>query len=280
MESGCSILSARVNHARRKPVRHSFTYGVDYLLLDEASLEGGSTPSLFGYDRPGLVTLRAKDHGLLAHRQQPVASSDHSHSGADDALSDHGFRVGSGVQGVRALLRGIGIEGVEEIALLAHPRYWGYTFNPVSFWLMFAGDGSLRAVLSEVHNTFGDRHGYLCVGDSGGSISGERWYRARKQFHVSPFFDIDGEYRFRFVVNQRQVAIRILYDDGQGGGLATSLVGVRRPFTDRELARALLRRPLGALRVSALIHWQAIKLFAKGVRYRPRPAPREPDLTC
>ena len=252
METTPSVISARVSHTRHKPIANSFAYGVDYLLLDEASLTGGPTPSLFGYDRPALVTLRTCDHGLNS---------------------------GSGPAWVHQIACKAGIEGVHDVSLLAHPRYWGYNFNPVSFWFMLGKDGALRGVLSEVHNTFGERHGYLCADESGNDIPGDRWISSRKQFHVSPFFDIEGDYRFRFSIDDHRIGVWINYDDGQGGGLATSLVGQRRPFTNRELARALLRRPFGALRVSALIHKQAIGLFAKGVRYRQRPEPRKHDLT-
>ena len=248
-----SIVPARVSHARRNPVDNRFVYRIDYLLLDEAVLLGQDPGvRLFSFGRPNLVSLLPSDHGI-----------------ADC----------EGVEAVRRLASDAGIDGVDRVLLLTHPRYWHYTFNPVSFWFLMGGAGNLRAVLAEVHNTFGDRHGYLCQGEAGADIGPDCWTVSAKRLHVSPFFDMAGQYRFRFLLDDARVAVRIVYEDEAGGRLDTSIAGMRRPFTDRELARALLRRPFGAARMTALIHWQAFRLWRKGVRYRPRPEPPQQSIT-
>ena len=247
-----SVVRATVSHARRAPVSNRFDYGIDYLLLDEAALAGEPGPRLFSFGRPNLVTLHPSDHGIAGC---------------------------GGVGEVRRLARDEGVRGVDRALLLTHPRYWGYTFNPVSFWFLVGAAGNLRAVLAEVHNTFGDRHGYLCTGEDGADIGPGSRIARTKRFHVSPFFDVAGEYRFRFLLDETRVAVRISYDDGAGGGLHTAIVGARRPFTDRELVRALLRRPFGAARTTALIHWQALRLWRKGVPYRRRPEPPRRSVT-
>jgi len=245
-----SVLKARIVHARRTPVRNSFAYGLDYVLLGESQLAGRDAPRLFSFGRRNLVSLHPSDHGLPAE---------------------------GGADWVRRIAAEAGVPDIAEVALLTHPRYWGYAFNPVSFWFMCGPDGALRAVLAEVHNTFGDRHFYLCRAANGAAIGRGDWIEAEKRFHVSPFFAIEGRYRFRFALDDQHVGVWIRYEDGKGGGLFTSLIGERRPLTDRELLKALARRPLGAAKTTALIHWQALKLFLKGVRYRTRPAPpREP----
>lgn len=249
---GPSVVKARVSHARRVPVKNRFAYGMDYLLLDEAALGATPGPKLFSYGRPNLVSLHPSDHGMAGC---------------------------SGVEGVRALAQRRGIEGADHVLLLTHPRYWGFTFNPVSFWFLVSRAGRLRAVLAEVHNTFGERHGYLCTSDDGSDIGTKSTTVSAKRFHVSPFFDIKGQYRFRFRLEEDRVAVHILYDAGAGGGLNTSIAGTRRPFNDRELARALLRRPFGAARTLALIHFQALRLYFKGVRYRKRPRLPERPIT-
>ena len=246
-----SVLKSRVTHARRTPVANSFSYGVDYLLLSEAQLNGsGATPGLLSIGARNLVSLRKGDHG-------PEGTG--------------------GTAWVRRIAAEAGLSEIADITLLTHPRYWGYAFNPVSFWLMTDPDGDLIAVLAEVHNTFGQRHCYLCQAPDGGAISPDRWIDADKNFHVSPFFGIEGSYRFRFALKGDQIGIWIRYDDGKGGGLFTSLIGKPRPLTNGALASALIRRPLGSLKVMALIHWQALKLFLKGIRYRrcPEDAPEE-----
>ncbi|MCY4258879.1 MAG: DUF1365 domain-containing protein [Rhodobacteraceae bacterium] len=246
------LLRARVFHRRTVPVVNQFTYGLDYLLLDEALLEGRRGPRLFSYDRANLVCLFRRDHGM---------------------------RGCQGVDGVRQFAIDAGISGVRSVLFLSHPRYWGYTFNPVSFWFLLGSRGNLRGVLAEVHNTYGERHGYLCRGDADTDIEPDTPIRARKCFHVSPFFDVCGAYTFTFQLTPERVAVRIIYDDGKGGGLITSLVGARHPLTDWTLLQALGRRPLGALRTSALIHWQALRLWSRGVRFRKRPALPDEGIT-
>ena len=277
--SQSSVVRAKVSHSRRAPAANRFVYGMDYLLLDEAALSssgdhsggdhsggdhsGGDRsggdhsssvglPKLFAFGRPNLISLRPSDHGVPGVR---------------------------GTAAVRRLARQAGIGGVARVLLLAHPRYWGYVFNPVSFWFLLGAAGGLRAVLAEVHNTFGDRHAYLCAGKNGADIKRDGWTVSPKRFHVSPFFDIAGHYRFRFQLDASRVAVQIRYEDGAGGGLDTALVGERLPFTDKELLRALLRRPFGSLRATALIHWQALRLWRKKIAHRKRPAPPQKSVT-
>ncbi len=248
-----SVIRARVSHARRVPVMNRFTYAVDYLLLDETALSGNAAVKLFSVGRPNLVSLHPIDHGIGGHR---------------------------GVEGVRTLASDAGINGIDRVLLLTQPRYWGYVFNPVSFWFLTGGAGNIRAVLAEVHNTWGERHGYLCRLEDGRDIGGDCWTTSRKFLHVSPFFDIAGQYRFRFRLDESRLEVRIRYDEGtSGGGLETAIAGERYPFTDWEIARALLRRPFGAIRTTALIHWQALRLWKKGVTVRRRPDPPESSIT-
>ncbi len=247
-----ALIRSRVIHARARPVRNAFAYGVDYVMLREAQLDGARTPAPMSIGRRNLVSLHPGDHGFSGDR---------------------------GAGWVRRIAAEAGLGEIGEISLLTHPRYWGYAFNPVSFWFMNGRDGTLVAVLAEVHNTYGDRHCYLCRAPDGGPIRPETWIEAEKRFHVSPFFSTEGRYRFRFVVEPGRVGIWIRYDDGKGAGLSTSLIGDRRPLSSSELVKALLRRPLGALKVTSLIHWQALKLFAKGVRFHPRPKPPEEIVT-
>ena len=250
-----SVVRAKVSHSRRAPAVNRFVYGMDYLLLDETVLNdsrSAALPKLFAFGRSNLISLQPSDHGVAGV---------------------------CGVAAVRRLARESGVGGVARVLLLAHPRYWGYVFNPVSFWFLLGAAGTLRAVLAEVHNTFGDRHAYLCAAENGADISRDGWTVSPKRFHVSPFFDIAGQYRFRFQLDASRVAVQIRYEDGAGGGLDTALVGERLPFTDKELLRALLRRPFGSLRATALIHWQALRLWRKKIPHRKRPAPPQKSVT-
>ena len=148
----------------------------------------------------------------------------------------------------------------------------------MSFWLAHDEDGGLRAVIAEVSNTFGDRHSYLCRKDDGSVITADDRLRAKKIFHVSPFQRIAGGYEFRFDIRPDRIGIWIDFSEGEDGLIAT-LTGPRRPLRNRGILAAALRRPLGSRRVLGLIHWQALKLWWKGARYRPRPVPPNREVS-
>ena len=239
-------IAGQTFHGRRGGQANRFSYGVDYLLLDPSARAG--LPWLFRRNRAGLVSLHDSDHG-----------------GAPGA--------GTGLAWVRRVLAEAGLDAADgAVLLLAQPRILGHVFNPVAFWLCHGRDGSLRCVIAEVTNTYGDRHSYLCHHDDQRPITPACTLQARKILHVSPFQPVAGDYSFRFDIGAEKIAIRIEYGHGDGGLVAT-LTGPRRPMTSAGLVRAMLRRPFGSRRVLALIHWQALKLWWKGARFNPRPLP-------
>jgi DUF1365 family protein len=164
------------------------------------------------------------------------------------------------------------------LQLLAQPRMLGHVFNPVSFWLAHDDAGALRAVIAEVSNTFGDRHSYLCAHPDQRPITREDTLRAQKIFHVSPFQPIEGGYSFRFDIRADRLGIWIDYST-DGEGLLATLTGKRRALSTGAILRSALRRPFGARRVLALIHWQALKLWWKGAPFHRRPTPPEQDVS-
>ncbi len=244
--SGVDHIAGRSFHGRRGSVANAFTYAVDYVLLEMEA--GPSGPGLFSRNRANLLSLHDSDHGGVP-------------------------KAGRGAAWLREILAShdLHIEGLR-VSLLTQPRVLGHVFNPVSFWLCTDAQDRLRVAVAEVSNTFGDRHSYLCHHDDLRKIGREDTLVARKIMHVSPFQPVEGEYRFRFDISASRVGIWIDYISGNGGVLAT-LTGPRRPLTNGAILRACLRRPFGSRRVLALIHWQALKLWWKGARYRNRPAP-------
>lgn len=243
-----SAVRARVAHSRNAPARNAFRYDVDYVLLPEARLQEGRATRLLGLGPFALVSVAPKDHG---------------------------FESAGGAAWVRELAAEAGVAGFDRIELLTHPRCWGYAFNPISVWLLRREDGALIAALAEVHNTFGDRHCYWCRREDGEPIGEDDWVEAKKRLHVSPFFDRAGGYSFRFSIGEDRIGVWIRYRDGRGAGLNASLVGELAPLDRRALIGACIRRPLGSLRMTALIYMQALRLRLKGLAYRERPAPSE-----
>ena len=249
--SGVEHIRGHTWHGRLGGPANAFRYGVDYVLLDaEAPV---TAPRLFGRDRAGLASLHNRDHG---------------------GPPGHG----RGARWVREVLANHALPAPARIELLAQPRMLGHVFNPVAFWICRDAQNAPCTIIAEVTNTYGDRHSYLCHRDDRAPITATDTLRARKVLHVSPFQDAAGDYRFRFDLRADRIAIRIALRHGAGGVIAT-LTGPRRPLTTAGLLRACLRRPLGSHRVLALIHWQALKLWWKGARFRPRPEPPEAEVS-
>lgn len=237
-----ALIDARIWHGREGDVARQFRYRSTYAALPIGPLEAGQLP--IGLDRGGLWRLRSRDYGTRDGRP----------------LSDF----------IAAQLAPAGLD-MAEVTLVTLPRSLGYGFNPVSFWLARQG-GALRAVLAEVSNTFGERHLYLCRHDDGRAIAPDDRLSGEKLFHVSPFLPRAGRYVFRFDSGPGRFGAWIDWiGDGGAVRLRTAMTGPARPLTAASLRRASLRAPLQAQKVIGLIHWQALKLFARGVQYRAKP---------
>jgi uncharacterized protein len=248
---GLSLIEAHVMHARLRPKRNAFRYRVPYLALPAALMDAGGTVGLLSVEGRNLFSVKRRDYG--------------------DAE-----RVGSAF--VRNVLEQRQIAAADgEIVLVTMPRMFGFVFNPVSFWFCLDKGDGLRAVVAEVNNTFGERHFYVCRHDDQRRIAPQDTITAEKVFHVSPFMPVDGHYRFSFSWGERAFGCRIDLHDEQGLILTTSVSGVRVPFSSWRLARALALNPLLMFKVLGLIHYQAVRLWAKGVRHFSKPPPpREP----
>lgn len=248
-------IAAKTWHGRAGGIRNAFSYGVDYLLVDMDGANGpGPKPRLFSRNRFNLYSVQDRDHGGPPGKGRGLPW-------AQQVFAAKGFALGDG----------------SRIALLTQPSFLGFSFNPVSFWLLLRGD-ALHGVIAEVSNTFGDRHSYFCAKPDGSAIRGSDGLTSQKIFHVSPFQSASGSYLFQFNWSATALAFRIALTDGPEGVVAT-LTGNRVPASSARLLMAALRRPFGALRVVTLIHWQAVKLKLKGARYRPRPLPPTDEVS-
>ena len=151
--------------------------------------------------------------------------------------------------------------------LLCLPRILGYVFNPLSVFYCFDEDGDLRAILYEVHNTFGESHTYVMpvTIDSGSKTTLP--HDAEKSFYVSPFIGMKATYHFTLNKPAQTVAVNIRQTDSKGDLLLATLTGRETEFSDRKLLRFFFAYPLLTLSVVGAIHWQAFRLFLKGARY-------------
>ena len=247
------IGTGQVRHTRLRPSRNSFVYATYFLMLPMRSLRAQPSAAL-ARNRFGLISFFDRDHG----------------DGGPDSLA-----------WIDALLASEGIaDATGEVWLHCYPRVLGYTFKPVSFWYCHRADGSLAAIVVEVNNTFGERHCYLLAGSN---LAFGKELHADKVFHVSPFCDVAGSYRFRFMrtpahpatagqrMQEARTVVRLDHDDADGPLLQTSVSGVLTALSPASIRRAFFGMPLMTLTVIGRIHWQALRLWAKRVPFFRKP---------
>ena len=231
-----ALYAGKVVHARLRPKRHKLTYRVFCVLLDLDEIDDLSRRlRLFAHNSAAVFSLHDRDHG----------------DGSGDLRA-----------WVDAQLGAAGVTlAAPRITLLCYPRIFGYVFNPLTVWFCRDGD-ELRAILYEVHNTFHERRTYVIRVAPGPNAIEQS---CDKELYVSPFVPMDCAYRFHIEPPADKVLVAIDETDPQGLLLKASFAGTRRPLTDATLLRALFAYPLMTLKVTAAIHWEALKLWAKGV---------------
>jgi DUF1365 family protein len=236
-----------VTHTRIRPRPHALSYQVPYLLLD---LDAPPRLKLFSRNRFNLVSFRDSDHGNKAATLR---------NWVDTTLREAGLASASA-----------------HITLLSMPRVLGLGFNPLSLFLCHTEAGALRAVIYEVNNTFGQRHSYLCPVEE---TSGPLRQGAEKVFYVSPFMDMGLRYRFTLHPPSDSLGLHIAVEDAQGVILRATMAGRRAPLTDAALLRLVAAQPWLGVKVLTAIHWEALKIWCKGLRPRPRPPAPDQDVS-
>ncbi|MBL6664565.1 MAG: DUF1365 domain-containing protein [Rickettsiales bacterium] len=244
------LIKGDIYHARHFPKQNSFNYKSIYFSVPLAKISNLKR-RFFGVDRFNLLSFFNKDHGDKKSKNLRVW--------IDDILAKYDIKA-------------------DEIVLVSHPRFLGYVFNPVSFWLCFEGE-KLIAVLSEVNNTCGQRHNYLCFKDEKTEIRANEWIESKKEFYVSPFMEIEGNYKFRFELLENGVNFFINYVvDGQLK-LATSLKCHFSEFNNFNILKAVVRYPFFTFKTVFLIHYQALKLYLKKITFYKCPPKLKNNLT-
>lgn len=236
--SAPALYAATVTHTRRETVARSFRHRTYYWLVDLDAL-----PALPRLLRP-FARFEARDH--LGDPDRPIREN------VDRYLADHGVDLDGG-----------------RVLMLAHARLLGHVFNPISVFWCHRRDGTLAAVVAEVHNTHGQRHCYLLHPDDDGRV------RTPKAFYVSPFLAVDGEYRMVLPEPGERLRLAVtLHRDGVAA-LSAAVTGRRVPATPAALTRLLVRHPLVTVRTTALIRRHGIALWLRGLPVVPRPVPAQ-----
>jgi uncharacterized protein len=241
----------RVTHARITPRRHKLAYRIFMVRLNLDRAHQRVT-RLFSLNRLNLFSVFERDHG----------------DGSKTPLRDQ----------IAAKLDQAGLgQAAVHIEMLVMPRILGRAFNPLTVYFCRDAVGQLGAILYEVNNTFGERHNYMIAAgpQTGNAVS----QTAPKRFHVSPFMDMDLDYRFDVLPPDQEVAIRILVTRAGSPVLTAAFTGQGQPLTDAALLRAWIQHPWQTLGVLAAIHWEAVKILLKGIGLRPKPASPTTSVT-
>lgn len=244
------ILVTNVMHRRSTPAVNQFAYKVYYLwfALDDPHM---LKLPLFSINRFNLFSFFSKDYGARDGRT--------CRQWLDEQLNHFNITPPQG-----------------QWFLLTMPRVLGYVFNPVSFWCCINEQNQLLMVIAEVHNTFGESHSYLLIHEDGRPISSQEWLESEKLFHVSPFLEVKGKYQFRFDIRAEKLGIWIDHTMPEHGKvLTTAMSGNFINYNHSNLSKLALSIPLVTVKVIALIHFQALKLWLKKVKYRRKPPPPE-----
>lgn len=232
-----AIYDSTVRHVRRKDQDYRFSHPIYLWLVDLDAM-----PRLPVWLRP-FAGFRSRDH--LGDADRTIREN------VDAYLALHGVDLRGG-----------------RVLMLAHARVLGHVFNPISVFWCHDRDGTLACVIAEVHNTYGERHCYLLHPDADGRATAE------KDFYVSPFMTVDGQYSMLLREPSDRLAVSITLRQNDKIALTATLVGCRRPATTAEVLRTVLRRPLVTQRTSALIRRHGIALWLRRLPVVPRPTHR------
>lgn len=246
MRPPARLYTGHVMHMRLNPRRHKFRYRVFSILIDIDRMDQITGPlRLLAHNRFGLMSLMNRDHGA---------------------------RDGTALRPwVDETLRRAGLSAAARVELLSFPRMLGYGFNPLSVYYCFDAEDRLTSIIYEVKNTYGDQIAYALPVETG---KGPVEQQQRKEMYVSPFIEMDQTYRFTLGPPDERLALRIRQAGPDGDVLIATHTAKGRPLSDAALLRAFVGHPLMTFRVIALIHWHALRLALKGIRFHSYTGPK------
>jgi uncharacterized protein len=225
-----------VTHRRLRPVAHHLSYRVASLLVNVNDLGTSRLPSLLRYNKTGLFSINDRDHG------------------EGDPIASFAWKLAEEAGAART---------VKQIHMLCYPRMLGFGFNPLTVYFGTDASGDTRFLIYEVRNTFGGRHIYrsdlLAPGEAA-------FQQTPKLFRVSPFNKVEGNYGLRATSPTENLTIGVSLETDDGPTLKAYFKAERSPLTNASLLRLLASMPLMTFRIVAAIHWEALKLWRKGLK--------------
>lgn len=270
------LYECHVMHARFLPKAHRFSYRIFMLAVDLDELPTlHRRLRLFSVNRPNLYAFRETDH-------LPVGEPLHNPNAPQPDSKPTGLPSLSAPSLKARVLAFLSVHKVElgprgRIELVTLPRVFGYLFNPVSFFFCYDSTGACVAALAEVTNTFREVKPYFLGPETFRAAASSRGpgafhLRTPKHFYVSPFSDVDVAFDFHLRPPAEKLSIQIDDYAGADRTLTSTLAGPARPLTDARLAWFTFKYPLLTLRVIALIHWHALRLYLRKIPWFPKAA--------
>lgn len=249
-----SFIKAKIMHCRHSPKINKFTYTQNYTLL-KASKEWASPCTFLSINRFNLFSFFYKKYG--------DKTGENPYFYAEKLLNDKCSEA----------------SWLNKIMVLSQPAILGWSFNPVSFWLYLDQEENIRAILCEVNNTFGESHKYFAFKDDFSSVPSNYKLKSEKVFYVSPFLTVEGDYYFRFKITNQSIGVWIDYVLDHEKVMTTSITGKMKTLTNFTLLKAFFASPFAMLKTPFLIHWQALKVWIKGVKYVKRNPHKNSEVT-
>ena len=233
------IYSGFVTHRRFKPKRHFFTYKTFSLLIDLKELENlGKKINFFSYNKFNILSFYDVDHG--------PRDGNSLTNWVKDLLANAKIDIGSGT-----------------VKLLCYPRFFGFVFNPLSIFYCYDDKLNLKAILYEVKNTFNEQHTYVFSASPSSNLI---FHKCNKKFYVSPFMEMKTFYNFRLLKPAKILNVFIKQGDEEGTLLTACQIGKRIEMSSKNLLFQFLKHPLMSFKVILAIHFEALRLWIKGVK--------------
>ena len=233
------IYDGSVIHKRFKPKVHFFKYKVFSLFIDLSELNKlNDKLKFFSLNKFNLISFYEKDHG---------------ERDGSSLINWVKFNLSN---------NNIKTENIK-IKLLCYPRILGYVFNPLSIFFIYDKNENLISILYEVKNTFGEQHTYVFKID----IKNKQIFNnCKKKFYVSPFMDLESKYFFKVLIPNERLSVIIDQRDKEGKLLFASQDGERVKLSSKNLLISYLKHPLMTLKIISAIHYEALKLWIKGIK--------------